>query len=932
MKYRRTLAAIAALALYLPAIAAEETAWTDTLDRISSGVVSIRVDSTRAFDTEWNASSQATGFVVDAERGLILTNRHVVTPGPVIAEAIFRNNEEVRLTPVYRDPVHDFGFFRFNPEDLRYIEPVELPLNAEAAGIGKEIRVIGNDAGEQLSILAGTIARLDRKAPEYGRGKYNDFNTFYLQAASGTSGGSSGSPVVNIDGEVVALNAGANNSAASSFFLPLDRIERALRELQKDMPVTRGTLQTTFRSEPYDELRRLGLTDESERMAREAFPKQTGMLTVAQVIPGSVASELLAPGDILIRINGDLITQFVPLAAILDSHVGKEIEVQVERGGKRIDASVLVDDLHSITPDEYLEFGDGIVNQLSYQQARHYNRKPEGVYVANPGYLLSRAAIPRGAVIVEMDGETIQTLDDFESALGELADGQRALVRYVTMENPQNSVVRLLEMDRVWFPSKRCSRDDALGIWPCRDLADGPEREVQEKGETRLTKYRDPIVQSIAPSLVVVTFDLPYTLSGVAERHYYGTGLIVDKERGYVLVDRNTVPIGIGDVSITFAGSLEVEGKVEQLHPLHNYAIVSYDPGSIGDTPVQQARFNTKALRPGDDVWVVGIKGDHQLLHQQSTVSSVEPLMLPLSRTLRFRDSNIEGISLVNAPNEVDGVLVNKRGEVLATWSSFAVQSGEDSAQFNRGIGSEVAKQFVEILRDGKPFYSLEAEFVYAPLFAARKMGIDEGWVKRLEENNPVRRRALSVTRLVAGTPAAKLLKNGDMVLAIDGEVVTSFRELEHAVQKPEVTVTVWRNGDVKEIPIQTAALDGRGIDRAISWAGALIQNPHRAMAAQRGVSTNGVYIAYFSYGSPATRYGLWAGRRVVEVNEKPTPDLEAFVDAVKDIGHRESVRLKTKTWNGTTEVITLKLDTQYWPAYEIRRTDDGWKRKNLGS
>jgi S1-C subfamily serine protease len=932
MKYRRTLAAIAALALYLPAIAAEETAWTDTLDRISSGVVSIRVDSTRAFDTEWNASSQATGFVVDAERGLILTNRHVVTPGPVIAEAIFRNNEEVRLTPVYRDPVHDFGFFRFNPEDLRYIEPVELPLNAEAAGIGKEIRVIGNDAGEQLSILAGTIARLDRKAPEYGRGKYNDFNTFYLQAASGTSGGSSGSPVVNIDGEVVALNAGANNSAASSFFLPLDRIERALRELQKDMPVTRGTLQTTFRSEPYDELRRLGLTDESERMAREAFPKQTGMLTVAQVIPGSVASELLAPGDILIRINGDLITQFVPLAAILDSHVGKEIEVQVERGGKRIDASVRVDDLHSITPDEYLEFGDGIVNQLSYQQARHYNRKPEGVYVANPGYLLSRAAIPRGAVIVEMDGEAIQTLDDFESALGELADGQRALVRYVTMENPQNSVVRLLEMDRVWFPSKRCSRDDALGIWPCRDLADGPEREVQEKGETRLTKYRDPIVQSIAPSLVVVTFDLPYTLSGVAERHYYGTGLIVDKERGYVLVDRNTVPIGIGDVSITFAGSLEVEGKVEQLHPLHNYAIVSYDPGSIGDTPVQQARFNTKALRPGDNVWVVGIKGDHQLLHQQSTVSSVEPLMLPLSRTLRFRDSNIEGISLVNAPNEVDGVLVNKRGEVLATWSSFAVQSGEDSAQFNRGIGSEVAKQFVEILRDGKPFYSLEAEFVYAPLFAARKMGIDEGWVKRLEENNPVRRRALSVTRLVAGTPAAKLLKNGDMVLAIDGEVVTSFRELEHAVQKPEVTVTVWRNGDVKEIPIQTAALDGRGIDRAISWAGALIQNPHRAMAAQRGVSTNGVYIAYFSYGSPATRYGLWAGRRVVEVNEKPTPDLEAFVDAVKDIGHRESVRLKTKTWNGTTEVITLKLDTQYWPAYEIRRTDDGWKRKNLGS
>ena len=922
---------VLALIFLSASLEAEEPAWLGTLERISSGVVSIRVDSTRAFDTEWNSSSQATGFVVDAERGLILTNRHVVTPGPVVAEAVFRNNEEVRLTPVYRDPVHDFGFFSYDPKDLVYIEPTELPLSPDGAGIGREIRVIGNDAGEQLSILAGTIARLDRKAPDYGRGKYNDFNTFYLQAASGTSGGSSGSPVVNIEGEVVALNAGANNSAASSFFLPLDRIERALHLLQNGEEVTRGTLQTVFVQKAYDELRRLGLSEKSEQIVREANPEQTGMLTVQQVIPESPAFGKLEPGDILLRIDDELVTEFVPLAAILDDSVGRTVVVEVERGGKNVSEEISVDNLHAITPDEFLDFGDAIINNLSYQQARHYNRPVSGVYVANPGYILAKSAIPRGAVISEIGGEAVSNIDDVAAKLAGLADADRTTIRYNTIDDPRNSVVRSIQMDRTWFPAKHCRRNDETGVWPCDDLQDGPAAMPGESGSTSFTEHENPRVNAVMPSLVQVTFDLPYTISGVADRHYYGTGLIVDAERGLVVVDRNTVPVAMGDVTVTFAGSLQIDGRVEFVHPIHNLAVIAYDPALIGDTPVKSAELSLDMPASGDRLLAVGLKSDHQLAHQESVVSSVDPIVMPLSRTMRFRDTNIEVIDLVNGPNDFDGVLLDDDGKVVATWSSFAYQGGNDANQVNRGISAELLTEFIDVVKSDKPIYSLETELVYTPLFAARKLGLDEEWLAKLEQHDTRNRRALRVSRIVAGTPAADEFKNGDMILAIDDKVVTTFRELESAVQKKKVKVTIWRDDAAHDIKIETTALDGTGIDRAVSWAGALLQNPHRGMAAQRGIDPEGVYVAFFSYGSPATRYGLWAGRRIVSVDDTDTPDLQTFIDVVSGKGDQASVRLKTVTWNNAVEVITLKLDNQYWPAYEIRRTDKGWQRHSIG-
>ena len=71
-------------------------------------------------------------------------------------------------------------------------------------------------------------------------------------------------------------------------------------------------------------------------------------------------------------------------------------------------------------------------------------------------------------------------------------------------------------------------------------------------------------------------------------------------------------------------------------------------------------------------------------------------------------------------------------------------------------------------------------------------------------------------------------------------------------------------------------------------------------------------------------------GRRIVEVDGIPTPDLDAFLKVVSGRPDRSAIRLRTITWNNAPEVITLKLDHHYWPTYELNRTTDGWERRDL--
>jgi len=557
--------------------------WSAAIAASVPSVVSLQVSYVRDYVEANQGVSSATGFVVDAEQGIILTNRHVMGSGPVAISATFQNLERVDVVPLYRDPVHDFGFLRYDPNDLKRNQPASLKLNADGARVGTDIRVIGSDGGEQLSILAGTIARTDRRAPNYGRYGHNDFNTFYLQAASSTSGGSSGSPVFNRKGEVIALNAAANSSTASSFFLPLDRIQYALEKLQAGEPVARGTVQTVFEQHPYRLLSRLGLSEAVSQSVQLQFPEGNGMLLVRQILPGGVAEGKLQEGDILIKINGEFITHFIRLAEVLDGSIGQSLEFTIVRRGQEQTMTLDVEDLQALQPDQLVELGDSVLHDISVQRARGMNLPQKGVLVAKSGYEFSRAGVSRGSLITEINGTVIETLDDLVAKLADVQSDSEWRLRYVVPGREFTSSVGTVEVNDKWFAARVCDQKDDQRFWQCSDVDVADDaNQVSGLSDVVLPDYADPLIQQTAMSLVRLSFDIPYAVDNVYAKSFSGVGLVVDAERGLVVTDRNTVPVELGDLEMTFFSTYKLPAKVVFLHPLHNIALLQYDPALLG--------------------------------------------------------------------------------------------------------------------------------------------------------------------------------------------------------------------------------------------------------------------------------------------------------------------------------------------------------------
>jgi S1-C subfamily serine protease len=691
--------------------------------------------------------------VVSLKHRLILTNRHVVCGGaPTVIDGLLHNKEELALKVLYIDPIHDFAFLSFDAGQIKYHKLEEIELDPEGARVGREIRIMGmyvgrntvvifclthflthspppytttgNDAGEKIQILPGIIARLDRDSPFYGGG-YNDWNTFYISAASSTSGGSSGSPVLASDGKAVALNCGAAKSAASSFYLPLHRVKRALDLIiafkerassgqegegkggeggprvppppcSSSTLVPRGTLLTIFKHKAFDELCRLGLTAEVQASVRVVFPAETGMLVVEQCLKNGPAEGILEPGDILLEVGGVPCTTFLPLEEILDSHVGEKVVLRVQRGGEDRVVDVEIRDLHALMPHTLFTVSSAILHPVTVHMAKSYHLEAgTGVHLASTGYMFSRAGITIHCIILSVGGRPTPTIAALEQVFATLPDGDRTSVSFHSLTDRFRVRTAIIQVDKKWFAPGRYvnarEEGDNTLCWtfqPCKGEASLPAVLPTTTSSTTPSMDTPIPAPSASPisstttgmtsgtttsnkpkdSLVMVSFAVPYLVDGMSGAEYIGAGIVIDKENGLVLVDRSTAPATIGDGLITFGGVLEVPAKCVFVHPLHNIAVLQYDACFLeseaqgGLVTVAEAEFaEAPPLDVGESLIFHGLSSPFIPVTQRATITKKETLKLADGRPPTFVSTNASVFHCDHAPG-ANGIFVQAPG------------------------------------------------------------------------------------------------------------------------------------------------------------------------------------------------------------------------------------------------------------------------------
>lgn len=1003
----------ARLADSVTAASAGSGEWAEVISKLQPAIVALRVTCVRSFEEDRAATSVGTGFVVDSEKGLILTNRHITGVGPVRAIAIFDRHEELEVEVLYRDPVHDFGFFCYDPSKLRLTRSAEVALDPDALRVGAEIRVVGNDAGEKLQILSGTIARVDRNVPEFST-IYNDENTFYAGAGAGTSGGSSGSPVLNKDGKAVALNAAGQEGTASAFFLPLHRVKYALELLKEGKQVPRGACLASFLFKPFDELIRVGLRRKHEEEVLSSFPDATGMLIVEGVL---CEQKVLKPGDVLLQLEGKVCIGFVQFEEIVDSRVGGKVEMLICRAGTELHLEVDIADLHSLIPRSFVELGLDTLHQMGYHTARRAHLPLDGgMYLARTGYVFESLGCGRASLITHVNGSPTPTADAFVKALQDIPDRQYFPVSWYELADfmrDRNVKTGFAKMSRSWSPLRlwQCVFESGREHWEATNLPEvSKEQEPMTPPRVMGLAGVDPLVQQLQNSLVNVRFrtDRRFCTEAPHQGSADGAGILVDAELGLVLTDRHAAPQSLGDVEVSLAGSVTLDGEVIFIHPLHNVAVVRCDPKALAalkkaKVPLKAAQLARGAHgmpRVGEAMIFVGFDNQGNIFSARVNVAAVYLPSgrdeFPLWDVPRFRERNLELVVLADTPEDTrGGVLCDSSGTVRALFAAFDWQgaSREETTTEAFGIAANIFVPLIEEIRRApeRPLQiaSLDLEvnaIDVATLARGAKGALPESWLHAVGQSRgrqgQVVARAIRVQRIMPTGAVDGLLQPGDVILSVNDAVVACGLDIEialenwmgrghHLMKKPaagrkpmavrgkpaaasakkrpaaemeeaadeeqkadsksEVTVSVFRDGQILDLQVKPSLLGSQDDSRLILWAGLVLRATPRCILERCGSSVarvaGGVFVQNILGGSPADARELNGHCFLVDLEGIPIQVLADVLPALQKSSaavERGWARLRFVDLYGQEHVKALQGDPLFFPTMDLQRGDHG--------
>lgn len=890
--------------------------WQKTLERVIRSVVSIHITWVHSFDNQGSNKSQATGFVVDREQGLILTNRHVAGPSPFWGYCTFHNHEECDVEVVWHDPVHDFAFLKYDPKKVRYAEIEALELRPERAQIGAEIRLVGNDSGEVLSIASAVISRLDRNTPQYA-GYYRDFNTNYIQASAASKGGSSGSPVVDIDGYAVGLQAGGLSDASVNYFLPLPRIVRALEKLQQGKHISRGSLQTIWTLESFDICRRLGLTTEEETAFRQASSKTHSMLKVDLILPEGPGDGKLRKGDLMLEIDGENVLTFLRLEEILDENVGKTIPLKIRRGEKVIDTEATIEDLYATTPDRFVVAGGATFHNISQVMARVLGVAAKGVYSPDSGLM---STLPYTILIDSVDDKPVPDLDAFTEVIKHIKDKETVKFEYRQVDEIHVKVTTHVSLSTSLYPTLQMwTRDQDYRKWSRKALeySFGEPKPKPKKGSFPvIDDLENPNAAYISNAIVYVKWRLPFPANGLKRQRRWGHGLVVDIEKGLVFCSRAVVPFELGTITIN-VGQVEVFGKVEFLHPSQGYAILSYDPSLI-EAPVAAVKLSNIPAKNNSKVTLVCVSdADSIRMATETTISSITNINIPLMQAgPRYRAFNVDAIytNSTLANNNELGVMCDSEGVA----SALLIDYQGDSANYNLSIHASSVRPIVERIRTsklGNPRV-LDFEIIRLTLADARNYGVEESWIDRIAQECP--RQMTWLVRNTSCPPPEDNIKKedqlqaNDVLLSLNNKLVTDMFPFAALYDEPTLPATIVRAGKEMDVQVPTVSVANLEPDRVAFFQGTYLQKPHMAVRQSVSKMPSEVYIGGVSSGSPAGLYDVDAVMFITEVNDIETPDLDSFLEAVNKIPDNTFFRLSVVTFSLIPKTYTLKKCNYY--------------------